>query len=87
MYEYVQQQLLLPSSSLLYSRKEKTWATVRETENSSIWNHIFKKFRDEVRPEGGHEKCCRLGTLTGVHQGAYTVYALLFFRLHGNVRS
>ena len=28
-------------------------------------------FIDKVRYEGGHEKCCRFGTLTGVHQGAH----------------
>ena len=32
----------------------------------------FSNFSHEVRPEGGHGKCCRFVTLTGVHQGAHT---------------
>ena len=31
----------------------------------------LENFRDEVRTERGHGKCCRLGTLAGVHKGPH----------------
>ena len=39
----------------------------------------FSTVSDEVRPEGEDEKCCRFGTLTGVHQGAHICHAKFWF--------
>ena len=49
-------------------------AVVRKAEISSAWNHTFS---DKVRYEGGHGKCCRFGTLTGVHQGRHICPGLI----------
>ena len=58
------------SSRSFYARGIYPATVVRETKIQATGT-TFSNFRDEVRPEGGHEKCSRFGTLTGVHQEAH----------------
>ena len=50
-------------------QKTQYLATAQEAENQTPGT-TFQNISDEVRPEGGHEKCCRFVTHTGVYQGA-----------------
>ena len=49
-------------------------ASVRETANSSAWNHIFK-FQQRGPPRRRARNCCRFAILTKVHQGAHICLA------------
>ena len=44
--------------------------SIQETEIQAPGT-MFSNFSDEVCLEGGQNKCCRFGILTGVHQGAH----------------
>ena len=58
------------SSRSFYSRKKNTWSQYEKLKIQEPGT-TFSNFSDEIRLEGGPEKCCRFGKLTGVHQGAH----------------
>lgn len=61
-----------------------TWIQYEKPHNQAP-ETTFVNFSDEVRIKGEHGDCCRLGKLTGVHQGAQICLAKLW--IDGNVRS
>ena len=63
---------LVPPARSTDSRK-KCLTTMYETENPQTSGTTYSNFTDIVRPEGGRVKCCRFGTLTGVHLGAHII--------------
>ena len=54
----------------LFYNKNNNWLQYKKAQHRAPGT-IFSTFTDKVRPEGRHEKCCRFGTLTGVHHGAH----------------
>ena len=72
------------SSCSFYSSKEYTWLQYKKSQNQ-VPRTAFSTFDNEVRLEGGHGNCCRLATLTGVHQGAPICLAKFWFE--GKFRS
>ena len=58
---------VLPSHS---TAKTNTWLQYKKPKIQAPGT-TFLTFSDKVRYEGGHETCCRFGTLTGLHQGAH----------------
>ena len=61
--------LCVPSARSTAETK-KTWLQYKKTAIQASGT-TFSNFSDEIRPEEGHGKCCRFGTLTGVHQDAH----------------
>ena len=54
--------------------ENKTWLKYKKLKIQAPGT-TFSTLSDNVRYEGGHDKCCRFGTLAGVHQEAH-IYAV-----------
>ena len=89
-FSAVERELEEPRSRIEYAppsrstAEKKTWLQYNKTKIQAPGT-TFSIFRDKVRPEGGHEKSCRFGALTEVHQGAHIRSAK--FWLDGNIWS
>ena len=62
---------LLDSSSSRSTAGKNTYLQQHNKPKNRAPCTIFSTFSGKFRPEGGHEKCCRVRTVTGVHQGVH----------------